>query len=209
MRTGFFACNPFAGRESGQAIVETTLTMIIICLLLFGLLQVFQIAVADMITSYSSFYAGRSYAVGFSADGDGAPWWRQLVYKAARVRAIPASGKRIFPDDGYTNESNIIWRYLTEQEQWLEYEYWWGENEYDYMFYREGVEPPTTFFTISPNESMPYMVEMDARFSNYPFPMFDLMDPDRTWFDTVSESRDIQAYSEQLNHAEDYMIEEE
>lgn len=202
----FLAC--LAGKESGQAIVETTLTMIIICLLLMGLLQIFQIAVADMVTSYTSFYGARSYAVGFSADGDGAPWWRQLVYKCARVRAIPASGKRIFPDEADQNEHNIIRRYLTEEGQWLEYEYWWGENEYDYLFYRGDVEPPTTRFSITPNEPLSYMVEMDARFNNYPFPMFDLMDPDRTWFDTVGESRDINAESEMMNHAEDYMIEE-
>ena len=181
--------------------------MIIICLLLFGLLQIFQIAVADMITSYSAFYAGRSYVVGFSSENEGAPWWRRLVSKAARVRAIPASGKRIFPD-GYENEHDVIWRYLTDHDQWLEYEYWWGENEYDYFFYRNGVEPPSTNFSIEPiNES--HMVNMDARFRDYPFPMFDLMDPDRTWFDTVGSSRDIYAISRQMNHAEDYMMEEE
>jgi hypothetical protein len=193
--------------ESGQAIVETTLTMIILCLLLFGLLQVFQIAVAEMITSYSSFYASRSYAVGFSADGNGAPWWRQLVNKAARVRAIPASGKRIFPE-GYENEQNVIWRYLTEHNQWLEYEYWRGENDYDYIFYNRDVTPPSTHFSISPNTNTFYMIDMHARFTDYPFPMFDLMDPDRTWFDTVAESRDIKASSEMINHAKDYMIKE-
>jgi len=192
--------------ESGQAIVETTLTMIVICLLLFGLLQIFQIAVADMITSYSSFFAARSYAVGFSADGEGAPWWRQLVRKAAMVRAIPASGKRIFPEDN-ENEQNVIWRYLTEHGQWLEYEYWRGGNEYDYIFYRNDVTPPTTSFSISPTSDSSYMIEMDTRFYNYPFPILDLMDPDRTWFDTVAESREIEASSTMLNHAEDYMEE--
>lgn len=201
----FLAC--FKGKESGQAIVETTLTMIIICLLLFGLLQIFQIAVADMVTKYTAFYGARSYAVGFSCDESG-PWWRRLVYKASRVRAIPASGKRIIPE-GFDNEHSVIWRYLTENEQWLEYEYWWGENEYDYTFYREGVEPPTTSFSINVNEPLTYTVEMDARFSDYPFPMLDLMDPDRTWFDTVSDSRDIYAESTMVNHAEDYMLEPE
>jgi hypothetical protein len=195
--------------ESGQAIVETMLTMIIICLLLFGLLQVFQIAVADMVTSYSAFTAGRSYAVGFSADGGGAPWYRQLVYKAARVAAIGASGKRIFPsNDDLGDEQAVIQRYLSDTDQWLEYEYWWGENEYDYMFYHADVQPPSTYFYITPNVETYYMVDMDVQFTNYPFPMFDLMDPDRTWFDTVADSRNIQASAELMNHADDYMIEE-
>ncbi len=194
-----------SGNESGQAIVETTLTMIIICLILFGLLQIFQIAVADLITKYSSFYASRSYAVGFSDDGPGAPWHRQLVDKAARVRAIPASGKRIFPA-GYENEQNVIWRYLTDQGQWLEYEYWWAGNEYDYLFYRSDVTPPSTHFSMATRTPAAYMVEMDVGFNRYPFPMFDLMDPDRTWFNTVRDSRNVRASSELLNHAEDYMV---
>ena len=195
--------------ESGQAIVETTLTMIIICLLLMGLLQVFQIAVADMVTSYSAFSAGRSYAVGFSADDEGSPWWRQLVRKSTRVSAIGASGKRIFPEnDDLGDEIAVIKRYLSDTDQWLEYEYWWGENEYDYMFYRAGVEPPETYLSMSPNEVTSYMVDMNVRFINYPFPMFDLMDPDRTWFDTVEDSRDITASADLMNHAEDYMLEE-
>lgn len=194
--------------ESGQTIVETTLTMIIICLLLFGLLQVFQIAVADLITKYSSFYAARAYAVGFSDDGPGAPWYRQLVDKAARVRAIPASGKRIFPS-GYENEQNVIWRYLTDTGQWLEYEYWWAGNEYDYLFYRSDVQPPSTHFSMVARTPSSYMIEMDTGFNRYPFPLFDLMDPDRTWFDTVGDSRNIRASSALLNHAEDYMLEEQ
>lgn len=195
--------------ESGQAIVETTLTMIIICLLLLGLLQVFQIAVADMVTSYSAFTAGRSYAVGFSADGDGSPWWRNLVFKSARVSAIGASGKRIFPDNNdLGDEIAVIKRYLNDTDQWLEYEYWWGENDYDYLFYRADVQPPSTYLYMNINEEPYYMVDMNMQFTNYPFPMFDLMDPDRTWFDSVSDSRNINATAELMNHAEDYMQEE-
>lgn len=201
------ACRNLTRNESGQAIVETTLTMIIICLLLLGLLQVFQIAVADMITSYSAFTAGRSYAVGFSAEGGGSRWWRNLVYKSARVSAIGASGKRIFPDDDLGNETAMIKRYLSDSNQWLEYEYWWGENEYDYMFYRSDVEPPATHLYMNPNEETFYTVDMEVQFTRYPFPMFDLIDPDRTWFDSVEDSRNINAHAELMNHAEDYMQE--
>src|SRR5210317_13731 len=97
-------------RESGQAILESMLTMLIICLLLFGLLQVFQIAVADLITSYSAFTSGRSYAVGFSADEEGR-WWRCLVQKSARVAAIGGSGKRIYPANSNYDEKDVIIRY--------------------------------------------------------------------------------------------------
>ena len=196
-----------SGRERGQTIVETILSMIFLCLLIFGLLQVFHIAVASLVTKYSAFYAARSYAVGFSDEGHGARWNRQLVYKAARVRAIPASGRRIFPS-GTDSEQSVIWRYLTDTNQWLEYEYWWGENYYDYLFYRDGVQPPSTFFSINARTTTAtYMVDMDAGFNNYPFPIFDLMDPDRVWFDGVEDVSNIRANSTMFNNAEDYMQE--
>lgn len=190
--------------ESGQAIVESMLTMIIICLLLFGLLQVFQIAVADLITSYSAFTAGRSYSVGFSADENG-PWHRCLVQKSARVSAISASGKRLYPDNSEYDEQAAIERYLTETGQWLEYEYWWGGNEYDYDFYRNNIDPPSTHFSYNASTLGTGNTQSTTTFSDYPFPIMDLMDPDRVWFDRVEDSRNISSRAELFNHAEDYM----
>ena len=199
------------GGEAGQAIVETMLTMIILCLLLFGLLQVFQIAVADMLTSYSAFMAGRSYAVGFSAEGGGQDW-RNLVGRAAKVAAIGASGKRVWPDDdGYTvnnevdAEIGVLVPEYIEGRRDLEYEYWYGGNEYDYAFYRAGVAPPSTNFDYTMTEQGDGMVEAETTFSDYPFPIFDLMDPDRVWFDTVEDSRNISGAVRLYNHAADYM----
>jgi hypothetical protein len=190
--------------ESGQAIVESMLTMIIICLLLFGLLQVFQIAVADLITSYSAFTAGRSYAVGFSADENG-PWHRCLVQKSARVAAVGASGKRIYPANDDYDEQSVIIRYLTDSEQWISYEYWWGDNEYDSDFYRSNVDPPSTRFHYNASTLGTGNVQSTTVFSDYPFPIMDLMDPDRVWFGSVEDSRDISSRAEIYNHAEDYM----
>lgn len=200
--------------ELGQAIVETMLTMIILCLLLFGLLQVFQIAVADMLTSYSAFMADRSYAVGFSAEGSG--WtWRNLVGRAANVASIGASGKRLWPDRGdYGStadlglEMDVLVPEYIEGRRDLEYEYWYGGNDYDYAYYRSGVEPPGTDFGYEVVEQGDGTVELTTTFSDYPFPMFDLMDPDRTWFDTVGDSRDVSGMAKIYNHAADFMEDE-
>jgi len=193
--------------EKGQAIVESMLTMLVICLLLFGLLQVFQIAVADLVTSYSAFSSGRSYAVGFSADENG-PWYRSLVYKAARVAAVGASGKRLYPENSSNfNEKDVIVRYLSDDGQWLEYEYWWGGNDYDLDFYSNRVSPPSTHFRYSISTTGTGNAQSTTEFTNYPFPIMDLMDPDRVWFDTVESSRDISSTAEIFNHAEDYMKE--
>ena len=192
--------------ESGQAVIESLFTMIVLCLLLFGLLQVFQIAVANLMTSYAAFTANRSYVVGFS-DDDG-PWYRELVHKSARVAAIGASGKRIFPDGDMSNETAVIKRYLEDTDQWLEYEYWWGENEYDPLFYRSDVEPPTTriYYNTSGN-SASGMAKIEIGFRNYPFAIMDMMDPDRVWFDTVEHSRDIGHSASLYDHAYDFMVE--
>ncbi len=191
-------------KESGQAIVESMLTMIVICLLIFGLLQIFQVAISELVTSYSAFTAGRSYAVGFSAEENG-PWWRCLVYKSARVAAVGASGKRLHPSDSNLSEKEVIVRYLTNQEQWLEYEYWWGGNDYDRDFYSNRISPPSTHFSYSASTTGTGNALSRTSFSDYPFPIMDLMDPDRTWFDTIEDSRDVSATAEVYNHAEDYM----
>ncbi|NOY76186.1 MAG: hypothetical protein GXP32_10425 [Kiritimatiellaeota bacterium] len=193
--------------ESGQAIIESLFTMIVLCILLFGLLQVFQIAVASLMTSYSAFTANRSYMVGFSAD-DG-PWWRELVHKSARVAAIGASGKRIFPVGSNETETAIIKRYLEDTDQWLEYEYWGGKNEYDSQYYRCDVEPPSTYIGYrNTTDPATGIATMTVSFRNYPFAIMDLMDPDRVWFDTVESSRDISHSASLYDHAVDFMIEE-
>jgi hypothetical protein len=196
-------------KNSGQAILESLLAFIVLCLIFFGLLQVFQIAVADLITDYSAFFAGRAYTVGFSSEENSNDWRRNLVAKAARIRAIPASGKRIFPNS-YGDEKNLIKRYLTEHSQWLEFEYWWGANSYNSAFYRPNtLTPKTTFSVTTKSQSVFYMVDTETSFSNYPFAIFDLMDPDRIWFNTAGTQRnEIIGQSSQLNHADDFMEEQ-
>jgi len=193
-------------KESGQAILESLLAFIVLCLIFFGLLQVFQIALADMITDYSAFFAGRAYAVGFAAEENTHDWRRNLVGKAARIRAIPASGRRIFPE-GRGAEKEIIKRYLTKSSQWLEYEYWGGKNSYDSNYYSSRSKTPITKFSVhSSSQTVFYMSETKTTFSDYPFIFFDLMDPNRIWFTTPGNSRaEIRGNSTQLNYAEDYL----
>ena len=44
--------------ECGSAMIEAVICMLLICLILFGLLQVFYSAAAQMVTDYSAFRAG-------------------------------------------------------------------------------------------------------------------------------------------------------
>ena len=51
--------------EHGSAILESFLSMILLGMILFGILQLFQLALADMVTDYAAFRGARSAAVHF------------------------------------------------------------------------------------------------------------------------------------------------
>ncbi len=111
------------GGERGQSIVESTVCMLLICLVLFGLLQVFHLYVAKLIYGYSAFTAARSGAVGF-AD--------YLVERSARVASIGAAGNMTAPE-GLANTAGPISQLGFERvrvpeyiqgKQHLNYEHW-------------------------------------------------------------------------------------
>jgi len=70
--------------QRGATIVESMICMLLLCMVLFGLLQIFQWTMAKMVCEYSSFYAAKARSVGFSDT---------LSVKFARVAAIAASGQ--------------------------------------------------------------------------------------------------------------------
>lgn len=187
----------------GQTILESLLCMLVICITFIGLLQIFNLSVAQLLTDYSSFYGARSYAVGFQD---------YLTQRSCRVAAIGASGKVVFPDNDefgspseqFASEEVMIPEYI-EGNRWLEYEYWFGQNEYDPLYYHPEAAPPSTYLGNSYTETGSGTVEMDTAFSSYPFPLFDLMDKDRVWFSTAGESTDITGEAAVLNYSQDYL----
>ncbi len=189
--------------QRGQSILESLICMIVLALMLLGLLQLFHLSVARLLTDYSSFCSARSYAVGF-AD--------YLTLRSARIAAIGASGKMVRPDnESFSSSANQFWsEEMLVQDyiqgiRWLEYEYWLGENEYDVAYYHPDVTPPSTTLTRSYSEIMNGNVDMQVRFNNYPFPFFDLIDKDRIWFSSVESSVDIGGESEVMNYSWDYI----
>ncbi len=119
--------------ENGQSMIESIICMFVILLLLFSFLELFNISLANMITNYASMSASRSASVGFK------PY---LVRRRAQCAAIPASGRRTYPDSlgwsygnvdsssmtgAVTYEKQLINQYIPGY-MWIEYEYWNGEN---------------------------------------------------------------------------------
>ena len=72
--------------ERGATILESLMCILLLCLLFFGLMQIFQWSMAKMLSEYSSFYAAKAYSLGYS---------RSIVDRAARIAITGASGRDV------------------------------------------------------------------------------------------------------------------
>ena len=72
----------------GQALIETCLAVMMLCLILFGLLQISQLFAAREILQHAANRGARARTVGFNDF---------MVQKCARVAAIPVSGRLLEP----------------------------------------------------------------------------------------------------------------
>jgi hypothetical protein len=70
-------------KKEGSAIVESCLAIIMLCLILFGLLQVSYLIMARDVISFSAFASARALTVGMS---------EEFVERVARVTTIPSAG---------------------------------------------------------------------------------------------------------------------
>ena len=170
--------------ESGQAIVESVIAMLLLCLILFGLLQLFTLMVAQMTAEFSTFYTAKSRSVGFA---------NYLVQRNSRSSIIAASGNITWPEQHSFNtpmeqfgiETFRIPEYNSGR-RWLDYENWRGSND-------EGT-------TVSLNSSSSSgIVKTKVGFSD-----FSLNFPMRSAF-TTSESVDIQGEVSLIDYSEVYL----
>ena len=202
---------------SGQTIVESLMCSMVIMIILVGLLQIFHIGVAKLLTDYSAFRTARSSCVGF-AD--------YLIDRSSRVGAIGASGKMLesqnstefsSPMAQFAAEEFMIPEYISGN-RWLKYEYWFGENTYAEPYYygydttgANPVAPPqTTLWNL--HSTMGGAVNDSVTFNNYPFPFFDLFDRNRIIFSSIDNSFrsvNLTGSSSMTNHARDYLVDGE
>jgi hypothetical protein len=198
---------------SGQTIVESLMCSMIIMIILVGLLQVFHLGIAKLLTDYSAFRTARSSCVGF-AD--------YLLDRSSRVAAIGASGKMLESQtsadfsssmEQFASEEFMIPEYISGN-RWLKYEYWFGENTYDaplYYGYDTDLHPPnTTLWNLHSTAGL--AVNDTVTFNNYPFPFFDLFDRNRVIFSSIDssfKSIDVTGSSNITNHARDYLVDGE
>ena len=79
-------------RRAGQALLETLLVLLVLCLMLFGFLQAALAIGGRDVLHHAASRAARARAVGFN------DW---MAEKAARVAAIPVSGRLLSAEIGY------------------------------------------------------------------------------------------------------------
>jgi Flp pilus assembly protein TadG len=77
-----------SNRKGGQAILESFGIMMLLCLILFGIVQYVIMLTATEIVQYSADASARARAVGFN---------RFMVYKVNRVASIANAGRMTFP----------------------------------------------------------------------------------------------------------------
>ena len=97
--------------------------MILLGMVLFGVLQIFQLAVTDMITDYAAFRGARSAAVGFKDE---------YAYREAKIKVAPVSGSLISPDhaswwNSVETEKSLLRGYMEDIND-LDYAYWGGKE---------------------------------------------------------------------------------
>jgi hypothetical protein len=73
-------------RRAGAALIESSLAMMMLCLILFGLLQVSYLVAAKDVVSFSAFAASRSATVGMKDE---------FVERVVRTTSIPIAGPMV------------------------------------------------------------------------------------------------------------------
>lgn len=93
-------CADVRRAAAGQAIIETALTVMMICLLFFGLVQLALLFTAHDVLQYAANKGARARTVGFNDF---------MVYKTTRVGAIANAGRMTFPDPpaGLLSQSDL------------------------------------------------------------------------------------------------------
>ena len=168
MRHFYHTVRPRSG-ECGSTMIEAVICMLIICLILFGLLQVFYVTAAQMVTDYSAFRAARSETVGFK---------EEIVEREGKLKAIAASGRMRFPIDMTSESSSDSYPYSTAVGQF----YWERLAIIDYMEMRRTLkyEYWNPAYNVNENHSTSYTVTSSsqgdtftayAKFLDYPWIM--------------------------------------
>lgn len=100
------ASRPPAGSKSGQALLESFGIILLLCMILFGMVQYVLMLTATEVVQYSADASVRGRAVGFH---------RNFVRRISRVAAIPNAGNMTTPNPVFAGSN---WSSETVGEMW-------------------------------------------------------------------------------------------
>lgn len=98
-------CKSRTARKEGAAIGESCIVIVLLCLILFGLLQVSYLIMARDVISFSAFASARALTVGMD---------EEFVERVARVTTIPTAGPAFNSsviDNASLPDSNVGYRW--------------------------------------------------------------------------------------------------
>ena len=177
--------------------------MILLGMILFGVLQLFQLALADMITDYAAFRGARSAAVGFRDE---------YAIREALIKSVPASGAMVTPNrDSYSDWTSVeteksLLRGFMEGDRNVEYANWVGEDRihtnYRCPHYGEPLlggcsvcNRGKRHYVRASAQGFDQMMHFNFEFVNYPLNI-----PLHDWL-TGQDSIDISSEAELTNHS--------
>ena len=107
----------YTASERGSTTFEALGAIIILCFILFGMLQIYHWCINRQFCQYAAFYACKNLALGFKPD---------LAMRAARVSAIAISGPSTGSGD---DDEEAAKNYMTYGDpSGVRYEYWHGRT---------------------------------------------------------------------------------
>lgn len=178
-------------RQKGSTILETMLCIAILMMVFFGLIQIFNFAIANMICEYSAFYAAKSHALGYTP---------AITRRAARTAAMAASGRdysavKLGP---YTSRREMREKLSERARDYMQFDRA-GVYRINYEYWTEqelgGTETPFLAAHVSSSEKT-----VNAAVTIYNKPMFDFLRLRRSNAGRISSSR-----VEMINHARNYL----
>lgn len=218
IETGPEAAKPSAGHaghwlysrrkgEHGSAILESFLSMILLGMILFGILQLFQLALADMVTDYAAFRGARSAAVGFKDE---------YAIREALIKSVPASGAMVTPNrDSYSDWTSVeteksLLRGFMENNRHVEYANWGNEDRihtnYHCPHYGEPLIGICSVCSHSKNRGVRASAQGFDQTMNFRFEFvhYPLNIPLHDWL-TGQDSIDISSEAELTNHSSAFL----
>jgi len=98
--------------------VETTAALVVLCLVFFGLFQIFHYATARLFCSYASFYGAKAQSLGYA---------KRTIDKAVRVAAVGISGEDRSSPPLFKGDLSLLERmrlYMATGNSGLDFSYW-------------------------------------------------------------------------------------